>query len=168
MRKRLPYVLSAVLLLALPAWAQQPPQSTLEGELRAELARMQAQIARTEALLGRLEEELRATERPQQAGTSPPESAPVKQAPALNTPPRLPPSGAEAFRKTPPRFDVLIQTRGDYFADPSQGDDALRKALGRGRDEDYLDYFIRVKRDEWTRYHEQVTPWEIKEYLTRF
>jgi glutamine synthetase len=25
-----------------------------------------------------------------------------------------------------------------------------------------------VKRDEWTRYHEQVTPWEIKEYLTRF
>jgi glutamine synthetase len=25
-----------------------------------------------------------------------------------------------------------------------------------------------VKRDEWNRYHEQVTPWEIKEYLTRF
>jgi glutamine synthetase len=49
-----------------------------------------------------------------------------------------------------------------------EGDDALRKAFGRGRDEDYLDYFIRVKRDEWTRYHEQVTPWEIKEYLTRF
>jgi glutamine synthetase len=47
-------------------------------------------------------------------------------------------------------------------------DDALRKAFGRGRDEDYLDYFIRVKRDEWSRYHEQVTPWEIKEYLTRF
>jgi glutamine synthetase len=49
-----------------------------------------------------------------------------------------------------------------------QGDDALRKAFGRGREEDYLDYFIRVKRDEWARYHEQVTPWEIKEYLTRF
>jgi len=44
----------------------------------------------------------------------------------------------------------------------------LRAALGRGRDEDYVDYFIRVKRDEWARYHEQVTPWEIKEYLTRF
>ena len=41
-------------------------------------------------------------------------------------------------------------------------DDVLRKALGRGRDEDYVDYFIRVKRDEWNRYHEQVTPWEIK------
>ena len=47
-------------------------------------------------------------------------------------------------------------------------DDVIREALGRGRDEDYLDYFVRVKRDEWTRYHEQVTPWEINEYLTRF
>jgi glutamine synthetase len=46
-------------------------------------------------------------------------------------------------------------------------DDVLRKALGRGRDEDYVDYYIRVKRDEWSRYHEQVTPWEIREYLTR-
>ncbi len=46
--------------------------------------------------------------------------------------------------------------------------DVIRAALGRGRDEDYVDYFIRVKRDEWTHYHEQVTPWEIKEYLTRF
>ena len=47
-------------------------------------------------------------------------------------------------------------------------DDVIREALGRGRDEDYADYFIRVKRDEWTRYHEQVTPWEVNEYLTRF
>src|SRR5947209_20476892 len=47
-------------------------------------------------------------------------------------------------------------------------DDVLREALGRGRDEDYVDYYIRVKRDEWNRYHEQVTPWEIREYLTRF
>jgi glutamine synthetase len=47
-------------------------------------------------------------------------------------------------------------------------DDVLREALGRGRDEDYVDYFIRVKREEWDRYHEQVTPWEIREYLTRF
>jgi glutamine synthetase len=47
-------------------------------------------------------------------------------------------------------------------------DDVLREGLGRGRDEDYIDYFIRVKREEWSRYHEQVTPWEIREYLTRF
>jgi glutamine synthetase len=47
-------------------------------------------------------------------------------------------------------------------------DDVLREALGRARSEDYVDYFIRVKRDEWNRYHEHVTPWEINEYLTRF
>jgi glutamine synthetase len=47
-------------------------------------------------------------------------------------------------------------------------DDVLREALGVGRGEDYVDYYARVKRDEWFRYHEQVTDWEIKEYLTRF
>jgi glutamine synthetase len=49
-----------------------------------------------------------------------------------------------------------------------EGDPVLRAAFGRGRDEDYVDYYIRVKREEWNRYHEQVTPWEIREYLTRF
>jgi glutamine synthetase len=52
--------------------------------------------------------------------------------------------------------------------DELERDDVLRKALGRGRNEDYLDYYSRVKRDEWFRYHEQVTSWEIDEYLTRF
>jgi glutamine synthetase len=47
-------------------------------------------------------------------------------------------------------------------------DDVLREALGRGRNEDYLDYYAKVKRDEWFRYHEQVTDWELREYLTRF
>jgi glutamine synthetase len=47
-------------------------------------------------------------------------------------------------------------------------DDVIRESLGRGRDEDYLDYYARVKRDEWSRYHEQVTPWEVSEYLLRF
>ena len=46
--------------------------------------------------------------------------------------------------------------------------EVLREALGRCASEDYVDYFVRVKRDEWDRYHEQVTPWEIREYLTRF
>jgi len=49
-----------------------------------------------------------------------------------------------------------------------EGDDVLRSALGRGRGEDYLDYYAKVKREEWFRYHEQVTGWEINEYLTRF
>jgi glutamine synthetase len=47
-------------------------------------------------------------------------------------------------------------------------DAVLREALGTARGEDYVDYYARVKRDEWFRYHEQVTDWEIKEYLTRF
>ena len=47
-------------------------------------------------------------------------------------------------------------------------DEVLREALGHARDEDYVDYFIKVKLDEWNRYHEQVTPWEVREYLTRF
>ena len=47
-------------------------------------------------------------------------------------------------------------------------DDVLRSALGSGRGEDYVDYYAKVKRDEWFRYHEQVTEWEIREYLTRF
>ncbi len=47
-------------------------------------------------------------------------------------------------------------------------DEVLRAGLGAARDEDYVDYFIKVKLDEWNRYHEQVTPWELREYLTRF
>jgi glutamine synthetase len=47
-------------------------------------------------------------------------------------------------------------------------DEVIRGALGRARDEDYADYYVRVKREEWNRYHEQVTPWELREYLTRF
>ena len=49
-----------------------------------------------------------------------------------------------------------------------EADDVLRAALGRGRDEDYVDYYVGVKRDEWFRYHEQVSAWEVREYLTRF
>jgi glutamine synthetase len=52
--------------------------------------------------------------------------------------------------------------------DELERDEVLRAALGRGRGEDYLDYYARVKRDEWYRYHEQVTAWEVNEYLTRW
>jgi glutamine synthetase len=45
-------------------------------------------------------------------------------------------------------------------------DDVLRAALGRAVDEDYIDYYIRVKRREWGRYHEQVSAWEVSEYLS--
>jgi glutamine synthetase len=49
-----------------------------------------------------------------------------------------------------------------------ESDDVLREALGPARAEDYVDYYARVKREEWFRYHEQVTDWELREYLTRF
>jgi glutamine synthetase len=52
--------------------------------------------------------------------------------------------------------------------DELERDDVIREALGRGRGEDYVDYYAKVKRDEWFRYHEQVSAWEISEYLTRF
>ena len=52
--------------------------------------------------------------------------------------------------------------------DELEQDEVIRTALGSGRNEQYADYFVRVKREEWNRYHEQVTPWEIQEYLTRF
>jgi glutamine synthetase len=45
-------------------------------------------------------------------------------------------------------------------------DDVLREALGRCADEDYVDYYLRVKRREWQSYHEQVTPWEVEQYLS--
>jgi glutamine synthetase len=47
-------------------------------------------------------------------------------------------------------------------------DDALRKALGRCANEDYVDYYVRVKQDEFAEAHEQVTQWEIDRYLQLF
>jgi len=57
----------------------------------------------------------------------------------------------------------LLEAIGELEQDP-----LMREALGHARGEDYVDYYARVKRDEWFRYHEQVTPWELEEYLTRF
>jgi glutamine synthetase len=47
-------------------------------------------------------------------------------------------------------------------------DDALREALGRGRDEDYVDYFVRVKQREFKEFHDRVSDWEIDKYLSLF
>jgi glutamine synthetase len=47
-------------------------------------------------------------------------------------------------------------------------DDVLRRALGKVRDGDYVDYFIKVKRDEWQAAHEQITKWELDRYLQLF
>jgi len=47
--------------------------------------------------------------------------------------------------------------------------DVLRAAFGKGRDgEDIIDWYLRTKRDEWNRFHEYVSQWEIDQYLTLF
>ncbi|MGI8573658.1 MAG: type III glutamate--ammonia ligase [Solirubrobacteraceae bacterium] len=49
-----------------------------------------------------------------------------------------------------------------------EGCEVLRKALGKVRDGDYVDYFIKVKRGEWQAAHEQITKWELDRYLQLF
>jgi glutamine synthetase len=44
----------------------------------------------------------------------------------------------------------------------------LRAALGKTRDGDYLDYFVKVKRGEVQAAHEQITAWELDRYLQLF
>lgn len=41
----------------------------------------------------------------------------------------------------------------------------LRKALGTCAHEDYIDYFIRIKRQEWETAQQQITQWELDHYL---
>jgi glutamine synthetase len=49
-----------------------------------------------------------------------------------------------------------------------EADDVLRAALGSCGREDYVDYFIRIKRAEWEQAHNQVTEWELRRYLQLF
>jgi glutamine synthetase len=49
-----------------------------------------------------------------------------------------------------------------------EGNDVLRRALGKTRDGDYVDYFAKVKRREWQQAHEQITQWELDRYLQLF
>ena len=49
-----------------------------------------------------------------------------------------------------------------------EGCEMLRRALGNTGREDYVDYFVRVKRDEWQQAHEQITQWELDRYLQLF
>jgi glutamine synthetase len=47
-------------------------------------------------------------------------------------------------------------------------DEVLRVALGKTAREDYVDYYVKTKQDEWEEWHNEVTPWEIKRYLQLF
>jgi glutamine synthetase len=44
----------------------------------------------------------------------------------------------------------------------------LRKALGNTGREDYIDYFVKIKQDEFDEWHNQVTQWEVDRYLQLF
>lgn len=55
-----------------------------------------------------------------------------------------------------------------HATDHLVADDVLRAALGSGRDGDYVDYFAQIKRDEFRRITDQVTPAEIDAYLSLF
>jgi glutamine synthetase len=46
--------------------------------------------------------------------------------------------------------------------------EALRAALGKTPDGDYLDYYVKIKRREVQAAHEQITPWELERYLQLF
>jgi len=44
-------------------------------------------------------------------------------------------------------------------------DEVIRTAFGRVTGEDYLDYYCRVKKREWADYHQEVSPWELRNQL---
>jgi glutamine synthetase len=46
-------------------------------------------------------------------------------------------------------------------------DPVLRDALGKTPDGEYIDYFARVKAEEFAEFHAAVTPWEVGRYLTQ-
>lgn len=119
-------VVALAVLCSLAMTGAGSAQHALEEELRAELVKMKAQMARIEVLVERLEKDREAQAALPTAQAAAPQR---RRASALNTPPMLPVSQPEAFRKTPPRFDFLIQMRGQYFADRTKNDTFLiRKA----------------------------------------
>jgi glutamine synthetase len=55
-----------------------------------------------------------------------------------------------------------------HAADALVADDVLREALGKTPDGDYIDYFAKIKREEFHTWHSVVTDWETERYLTLF
>ena len=55
-----------------------------------------------------------------------------------------------------------------HAADALAADDVLREALGKTPDGDYVDYYAKVKREEFHAWHSVVTDWEVERYLTLF
>jgi glutamine synthetase len=47
-------------------------------------------------------------------------------------------------------------------------DEVLRAALGSTNREDYVDYYVKTKQNEFNEWHNEVTQWEINRYLQLF
>lgn len=144
---RLLTFLCAISLAAPPVLGQ---ERAPEDELRAEIARLREYLARAEALLERMERATAATpeerEPPAARSAASGRAQPVPP-PAFNAPPKLPASTAEAFRKAPPRLDVLVQTRFDHSFDAARNSTFfLRKAeLGvKGHIAGHIDFSVEL------------------------
>ncbi|MBA2514297.1 MAG: type III glutamate--ammonia ligase [Solirubrobacterales bacterium] len=61
-------------------------------------------------------------------------------------------------------IEVLPGTLMDAMRELER-DDVMREALGPCAREDYVDYFVRIKQQEFREAHEQITQWEIDRYL---
>jgi glutamine synthetase len=69
------------------------------------------------------------------------------------------------------RKDLGVEMLPETLLDATrelERDDVMRDALGHTGREDYLDYFVRVKRAEFKAAHEQITQWELDRYLQLF
>src|SRR5690349_6717580 len=55
-----------------------------------------------------------------------------------------------------------------HAADELVKDDVLREALGKTPDGDYVDYYAKIKREEFHTWHSVVSDWETERYLTLF
>src|SRR5260221_5576827 len=55
-----------------------------------------------------------------------------------------------------------------HATDELVADGVLREALGKTPDGDYIDYYAKVKREEFHAWHSVVTDWEVERYLTLF
>ena len=131
---------SLVLILFL-AGAASAQRTDLEQELRKELDELKNRVAQLESLLEKLSEKSD-VEKTTKVSAIP--KIRNEKAPALNTPSTLP-TNRDKYRKTAPRFDILLQSRGDYFADASKNSTFfLRKAeLGiKGHIAAHVDFSI--------------------------
>jgi glutamine synthetase len=74
----------------------------------------------------------------------------------------LPPGevAARGIRSLPP---TLLHAVDELVAD-----DVMRDALGKTPGGDYIDYYAKIKREEFLTWHSVVSDWEVGRYLTLF